>query len=202
MRIFLVVVLFFSSVTASLASPLLFNIDLSGTSELGNELRVFGTLRVDPAAPIDGSNIGPYSLFVQRNAETPVRSLGFISLAVPNEMLGTVQMSWSQLGDDLYITRTSAADSSITYVGFSLLPPQPTASFNLGSGAQVHSITYGDASSLETAVLNAASGPDGPNGFLVGTAAVPVSAPSSLALGLGGIYLMARLRRRVPSTQR
>jgi PEP-CTERM motif-containing protein len=203
MRLLLVVVLFFSSGTASLASPVLFNIDLSGTSELGNELRLFGALRIDPAAPIDGSNIGAYSLFVQRNAETPVRSLSFFSIAVPNDTLGTMQLAWSQTGDDLYISRTSAADSTITYVGFSLFPPQPTASFNLGSGALAHSITYGDASGLETAVLKTASGPDGPNGFRLGTAAVPVSAPSSLALGLAGVGLMAPLmRRRKQATQR
>lgn len=203
MRLLLIVVLFFSSVTASLASPVLFNVGLSGTSDLGNELRVFGALRVDPAAPIDGSNIGAYSLFVQRNAEIPVRSLGFFSLAVPNDTLGTMQLAWSQLGDDLYITRTSAADSSIAYVGFSFLPPQPTASFNLASGAQGHSITYGDARGLETAVLKAASGPDGPNGFRVGTAAALVPAPSSLALGLAGVGLLARfMQRRVPPAQR
>ncbi|CAA0094021.1 Uncharacterised protein [Halioglobus japonicus] len=196
MRLLLVVVLFCCSVPASLASSIPFSIDLSGTTEPGNELRVFGTLRVDPAAPIDNSNIGAYSLFVQRNAETPVRSLSFFSIAVPNETLGTMQLAWSMVGNDLFVTRTSAEDSSVTYVGFSLFPPQTTASFNLGSGALAHSITYGDASGLETAVLKGVSGPDGPNGFLVGTAVAPVSAPSSLALSLVSVCLMARIQRR------
>ncbi len=202
MRLLFTVILLCVTVSPAVAEKMAFDINLSGTSNLGNTLTLFGTLLVDPALPIDNSNIGPYSLFVQRNAETSVRPLSFFSFAVPNETLGTVQMAWSLSGNDLYVSRTSALDSSVVYayLGFNVPPPQPTASFNLGSGALAHSITYGDTSGFETAVLKGASAADGPNGFLVGRAVVPVPAPSSLLLGLTGAWLVggfARCRRRV-----
>jgi hypothetical protein len=105
-------------------------------------------------------------------------------------------MIWSLVGDDLYVSRTSAEDSSVTYVGFNFFPPQPTASFNLGSGTFEHSITYGDASGYETAVLKGVSGADGPNGFRVGTLANAVPEPSSLVLGLTGAFFLAAFTRR------
>ena len=199
MRLLATAILLCCCVSNAVAEKIPFTIDLSGTSNLGNTLSVFGTFRVDPALPIDSLNIGPYSLFVQRNAETPVRSLSFLSLAVPNDTLGTMQMAWSLLGNNLYVSRTSPEDSTVTYLGLSFLNPLlPTASFNLGSGAFEHSITYGDMSGIETAVLKGVSGPDGPNGFRVATAVfpVPVPAPSSFMLGLAGMCMIGFFVRR------
>ena len=181
MRLLITAILVFCCASTALAEKTLFNVGLSGTSNLGNNLEVFGQVNIDPTLPIDNSNIGGSSLFVQRNAETPIRSLSFIALAIPNETLGTVQMEWSLIGNDLYVSRTSAEDSAVTYAGLSLTAPQqPSASFSLGSGAFDHTITYGDASALETVVLKGVSGPDGTNGFLVGTVAPIPDPPSPL----------------------
>lgn len=163
---------------SAVAERKLFDVHLSGTSEQGNHLTVSGQLSIDPTLAIDGSNIGGSSLFVQRNSETPARPLSFLTLAIPNDTLGTVQMAWSLVGKQLYITRLSEEDSTITYVGLSLSSPQlPNASLSLSSGTNTHALTYGNASGIETAVLKSASGPDGPQGFLVGTLAPEPAAP-------------------------
>ena len=108
MRLLLTALIGFSSVSMSLADMITFEVNLSATSDLGNNLTVFGLLKVDPTLPIDNSNIGAQNLFVQRNSGNTARSLSFMSLAIPNDTLGTVQMEWSLTGSNLYVSRTSS----------------------------------------------------------------------------------------------
>ena len=164
-----------------------FDVDLSGTGDrFGNQFRVFGTLTLDPDLPV-GSAIVSSSLQFQRNAESP-----FALPSIPNVSYNDGDddtLDWVQDGTNLYITRTSPINRFFAWNAVDA--NFGSGQFALGGGSNPHQLFYDDTFDFEIAELKAPSGPDGPNGFLVGTL---VPEPSSLALlALGGV---AALRRR------
>ncbi len=80
------------------AAIMTFNVDLSGIDPpSGHNLRVFGTLTVDPVLPILASNTHS-SLFFQHNVDTPI-----VLPSSPNFVTSTDALSWSLLNGDLIL---------------------------------------------------------------------------------------------------
>ena len=164
-----------------------FNVDLSGV-EGGEMVSVFGTLTVDTDAPIDESFID-IDLLVQLNNQTPseIVTTDFLGVADVND-----SFDWSvDSNGDLYISRTTTASSAI-----GLLDETGGNGVVFGSGPNRHFLVFiqSDPLVLTTPDLLDASGPDGPFGFLVGTA-VPEPSAAAIIISAVGIT-MGRRRRR------
>jgi hypothetical protein len=171
------------------AGIMTFNVDLSGGSNLGNTFRVYGTLTVDPALAISPANTAS-TLFFQRN-DDPI--LAFITVQTPgNRSLSSLR--WEFSSGNLYITRVGTLAESIVWS--SATPDIPYANFLLGAGIYNHFLQRATLQGFEIFVLKPSSGPDGPNGFLVGTA---VPEPSSALLIVGTVVILSLSRRRQSS---
>lgn len=164
--------------------------DLTGTSVIGDVLRVFGTIMVDPTLPFSAEATFS-NLSFQHNLEAPVTSSSNpLALGSPSSSLG-----WRLDNNTLFIDRISNENSSINW-SFAV-PDNNFSSFSLGSGTNSHNLLYGEVESthLDLIELKAASGPDGPNGFLVGTVSA-IPEPSSFVLLSGIATALATVRRR------
>ena len=95
---------------------------------------------------------------------------------------------------NLFITRLDDSFSQISFTGSTGVFFR---NFDLGSGSVPHRLSYGNnfTSQGATVILDAASGPDGPNGFLVGTSTIPEPSSSMILsmLGLAGLLVRKRV---------
>ena len=169
------------------AEIITFNVNLSGRDSLSNHLlTVFGTISVDPALPISGDATAS-SLFMQFNSDSPI-PLQQVPVTAPSILSDLV---WSMNLDRLYVTR---AGNENNFIGWG--DPSARTQFGLLSGGLPHYATYYISPDETVEVfLKAPSGPDGPNGFLIGTA-VPEPA-STVLVACVGICII--FRRRLPA---
>ncbi|MEM9940435.1 MAG: PEP-CTERM sorting domain-containing protein [Planctomycetota bacterium] len=182
--------------TQSVAADVVtYNVDLGGIDELGSglEVRVTGTISVDVDRPV-GAAITSSDLSFQ---------LGFDLIDRPstpnfdyNDNFDAFDLDWEEDNDRLYMTRlTNSPDNN--FFGWNQIQSLAAHRFILGAGNQAHRLQridgFGNTTHLVT--LKSASGPDGPNGFLIGaTNAVPESG-SVAVLGLMSIAIFFRRHR-------
>lgn len=133
-----------------------YNIDLSGVTGSGNELRVSGFISVDTLLPV-GEAVARSELTVEFNGENPV--------ALPSipGYFGDVASSlqWQTDGESLYISRLTDTTS---YFAFRL----GSTELSFGSGFNGHAIVYDSQGTRDLFHLKNRTGPDSPFGFLVG----------------------------------
>jgi PEP-CTERM motif len=167
------------------AAIMTFNVDLTGVaSGSGHTLRVFGTITVDPALPVSAAATTS-NLFFQHQTDTPISlpSNPNLGAAMPS------QLAWDIFGGNLYVTRTGTVNE---YFGWKY-SFAPEIELLFGSGVNTHNIFYVSSHTEET-ILKPSGGPDGPNGFLVGTA-IPEPSSALLVAGFGAVFSMQRRRR-------
>ncbi len=169
-----------------------FNVDLSGKgSSTGHELRVFGTITLDPDLDVDTA-IQSTSLTFQHEADL------YLLPSIPGYGFNFgATLDWEVDGSDLYITRTSELDGIILFLDFPT--PSMVPQFFLASGTEPHQLYFESGvvnPHIDTYDLKPPSGPDGPFGFLVGTA-VPEPMTSVVLGGLLAFACTALRRSRI-----
>ena len=178
--------------TAVLGAVQTFNVDLFGVASSGHELRVFGTITLDPSLPVLAA-IQSSSLQFQHQSDPLI---AFTSL--PNYYSGNPSsgLEWSVSDDNLYINRVSTADEFIVWEIYETPPfGPPFHAFGLGSGRWNHEMDDRNFSDHEDfAILKAAGPADGPTGFLVGTA-IPEPSSAMILAGFGAAFCMRRRRQ-------
>lgn len=173
----------------SIAFSQTFDVNFSGTdSSNGVLLAVFGEITLDPSLPV-GSAVSSSDLTFSVNGdETQLFSNPFASASAPTSL------AWETDGNgNLFITRL---DNSTSQLSFTNSNGVFFRSLVLGSGTNEHEIAYFNnfTSGSANVLLSSSSGPDGPNGFLVGTSSVPE--PNSMVclvtIGLLGTFRRSR----------
>jgi PEP-CTERM motif len=170
------------------AGIMTFNVNLSGVGVLGNTLRVFGTITVDPDQPISRASTTS-SLQFQFRSDTPKPFASSYNVGP----LNAENLAWNVSGGDLYISRLTNVGEAVGWLTNEPLGQQSAIEF--GSGSFAHRIIQFAAVGIEDLYdLKPSGSPDGPNGFLVGRA-VPEPSSALLLAGFGAIYSLTRRRR-------
>tara|TARA_R110002049_G_scaffold268572_1_gene445048 strand:- start:9516 stop:10133 length:618 start_codon:yes stop_codon:yes gene_type:complete len=198
-RCFLLLLLLFAvSPVASNAAFTTFLVDLSGFDTSGatpHRLRVFGSITLDPDFPV-GMAIQSSSLLFQHEPTVPFTN----NIPLRNQPFVTGNgdgLNWSVQDGSLYINRTGTGSGSLVwqtddpgtglvdgFLQFASVGPHTIET--LANGA------FGDE---DLVVLKASGAPDGPTGFLVGTAMVPEPSSAMFFAGLGAMFTVRRRRR-------
>lgn len=164
-----------------------FNVDFRGAARgSGHTLRAYGTITVDPALPVSAAATTS-NLFFQHETDTPIPfpSNPNLGTAVPS------QFEWDLFDGNLYVTRTGTVNQ---YFGWKHSAGAPDVELLFGSGVNTHNLFYNlRTDPFDEFILKPSGGPDGPNGFLVGTA-IPEPSSAVLAAGFGAISLQRRRR--------
>ena len=175
---------------ASLSNAQVFDVSLEGTDPAnGTQLGVSGQIAIDfssPAEPVFQSSNLTFSVDGQT---TQLTTNPFVSANAPTSLIWETDSF-----GNLFITRLDDSFSQISFTGSTGVFFR---NFDLGSGSVPHRLSYGNnfTSQGATVILDAASGPDGPNGFLVGTSTIPEPSSSMILsmLGLAGLLVRKRV---------
>lgn len=175
------------------AASTTFNVDLTGVaSGSGHTLRVYGTITVDPALPVS-SAATTSSLFFQHETDTPIPFPSNLNLGAAASNLLSSQFEWDLFDGNLYVTRTGTGTGTFRdYFGWKYPGGDMDIELLFGSGPNAHSLYY-NGTHADLVILKPSGGPDGPNGFLVGTA-IPEPSSALLLAGFGAISMQRRRR--------
>jgi hypothetical protein len=190
----------FWSMLALIATPLAsdaavvdYRIDLSGLSpEHGHRLRAFGTISLDldfsTRAAVRTSN-----LFFQHEMDAPIPLLPLPdqTSADPSDAL-----QWEVVGDSLYINRISTLNRSVHWSSAVVAGRVTNFFFEAGPPNNPHGLFFRQGAHDDTVLLKPGGGPDGPQGFFVGTR---VPEPSSLTCAIGALVVCMTRRKKASS---
>lgn len=174
---------------ASAVSAQTFDVGLGGTDPAsGTVLGVSGQITIDFSSPTGTAVQSSNLLFSVDGQTTQLTSNPFVSSNI------AANLAWETDGlGNLFVTRLGSTSSQISFTGSNGVFFR---NFDLGSGSTPHRLAYFNNFTSQSAsvILEGASGPDGPNGFLVGTSTIPEPASALILSMLGLASLLVRVR--------
>lgn len=171
-----------------------FNVNIVGAPSPGDstphEMRVFGTITLDPDLPL-GTAVTSTNLHFQHLDDLPKPLVTpFQSTSSPSPTL-----EWNVIGDELFINRIS---SDYGVLGWETRGVVERVLISLRSGPPgigSHILLYDGFRDVDVAVLKPASEPDGSMGFLFGTRVVPEPTMASFLMSIVAMTCLHRPRR-------
>jgi hypothetical protein len=182
--------MFFVSVLVLMVTPLAsggavvdYRLDLAGQSlEHGHRLRAFGTISLDLDFPTRDA-VRTSNLFFQHEMDEPIPLL-----PLPDQTTAEASdaLQWEPVGNALYITRISTLNRIIHWSSTPIAGRVTNFFFEAGPPNNPHGLFFRLGAHDDTVLLKPGGGPDGPQGFFVGT---KVPEPSSLTCAIGGFIV-------------